>query len=229
MVLGVVLAPALAGGCGLPWDPKGTLDRVRGGVLRVGVIEAPPWAAVEGGEVRGVEVALVEQMAGEMGARVRWVPGGESALLGALEQFELDLVVGGLDDDSPWEPRVALTRPYYESEILVGGPKGAPAVEDLSGRRVSVRPGSLAAAKVRDEGGEPVEADDPFAAGVALVAAPRWEIQARGLEPIGGPLEARKHVLAAPPGENGWMLHVERFLDRNGERVHDLLRAEAAR
>jgi polar amino acid transport system substrate-binding protein len=37
----LILAVA-AGSCGIPRDPRGTLDRVRGGTLRVGVAERAP-------------------------------------------------------------------------------------------------------------------------------------------------------------------------------------------
>jgi hypothetical protein len=32
--------------CGLPRDPDDTLERVRGGVVRVGITDNPPWAIV---------------------------------------------------------------------------------------------------------------------------------------------------------------------------------------
>lgn len=134
------LGLALLAACNLPRDPESTRDRVHDGVLRVGVIEDAPWASRDAhGRPRGVEVELTEALAHELGAELRWNFGGETRLMAALGDFELDLVIGGLDDDSPYREHAAFTRPYY-----VG--------------------------------------------------------------------DGRPHVLAAPPGENAWLMSVERFL-----------------
>src|SRR3712207_2547513 len=83
--------------CGIPRDPDGTLERISDGTIRVGVAHAEPWAIVDdGGIPRGVEVSLVERLAGTIGAEVRWTDGSEQELLTALEEGELDLVIGGL-------------------------------------------------------------------------------------------------------------------------------------
>jgi polar amino acid transport system substrate-binding protein len=140
-----VILPVLvvaAASCGLPRDANGTLERMRGGVMRVGVTDHPPWDSVTAEVVAGVEPMLVAELAATIGARPTWRRGAESELLAALARRELDLVAGGLTDDSPWAGRVALTRPY---------------ATDQSGRG---------------------------------------------------------HVLAVPAGENGWLVTVERFLQR---------------
>ena len=113
----VLAAVALVTACGLPRDPNGTLERVRGGVLRVGAVDEAPWVVRHAdGRPRGVEVALVEALAERLGAELRWNHGGETRLMAALGRFELDLVIGGLDADSPYRDEVGLTRPYYEGD-----------------------------------------------------------------------------------------------------------------
>lgn len=96
----------LLSGCGLqvPTDPEGTLERVEGGELRVGLA-----ADSEREEV------LVEGFAEELDAAVSWREGGEEQLMTALEDGELDLVIGGLSDQTPWSTHAAITRPYAES------------------------------------------------------------------------------------------------------------------
>jgi polar amino acid transport system substrate-binding protein len=118
-----VLLALLLGGCGLsiPSDPEGTLDRARDGVMRVGVTENPPW--VELGETSspsGTEVALIEQFAGRQDADVEWTTGSEATLLHALDRGEIDVVIGGFHDDTPWTDLGAITRPYVETD----GPDG---------------------------------------------------------------------------------------------------------
>lgn len=132
-------------GCDLPRDPEGTLERVRGGTLRAGVVPNPPWVVVEAGRVRGVEPALVRRFARSLDARIEWVAGTESELLERLETRDLDLVAGGLTRSNPWGSRVGLTRPY------------------------------------------------PAPSGYA---------------------PGERRVLAVPPGENAWLVRLERFLHR---------------
>jgi ABC-type amino acid transport substrate-binding protein len=101
-------------GCDLPRDPNGTAHRVEGGVLRVGVSENRPWVRFDGPEPQGVEPALVRELAAEQHARVVWVRNGETPLLKALGDRELDLVIGGLLADSPWAGQLGVTRPYLQ-------------------------------------------------------------------------------------------------------------------
>ncbi|TQM79180.1 extracellular solute-binding protein (family 3) [Saccharothrix saharensis] len=126
----VALVVVAAGGCQWPRDADGTADRVRDGTIRVGVANNPPWTVVDGGgagrEPGGVEVELVRRLADSLGARVQWVPGGEAELMAALSERGLDLVVAGLDAESPWEQDVALTTDYLTTDEAVAVPAGEP-------------------------------------------------------------------------------------------------------
>lgn len=130
--------------CDLPRDTDGTIDRVKGGVLRVGVVDHPPWASTADHRVSGVEPSLVADLARDLHTHPEWHYGAESALLDSLHERKLDIVIGGLTAESPWKTEVAFTRPY--------------------------------------EGG-----DEP------------------------------RHVLAVAPGENAWLLRVERYLETHGK------------
>ena len=82
--------------------------------MRVGLVDAPPWAGRDpAGQPRGVEVELAQAIARQLGAELRWDYGGETRLMAALGRFELDLVIGGLDLDSPYSDLVGFTRPYF--------------------------------------------------------------------------------------------------------------------
>lgn len=121
------LCAALA--CGLPRDPEGTLERVRGGTLRVGVVHSPPWVTIEhrDADPAGREVELARGLADALGARLEFTVGGETALIDRLREFELDLVLAGLDDDSPFGDEVGFIRPYVtagDRDHVVAGPPG---------------------------------------------------------------------------------------------------------
>jgi ABC-type amino acid transport substrate-binding protein len=153
--LALLLCPVLAlSACGLPRDAAGTLDRVRGGVLRAGAVHNPPFVVDDGSHVGGVEGALVEAFAHELGAKVTWVRAPEHVLVRALHARQLDVVVAGFDDTLVWKQEVAFTRPYYQDE--------------------------------------------------------------------------KRHVLAAPPGENAWLVRLEQMLRASEPRVPALM-AEAVR
>jgi len=122
VAVAVAVLLSLAGCNGIPVDPDGTLERASGGVLRVGMSPQEPWTASEGGERSGVEVGLIEEFAAGVDAEVEWHDGGEESLIGDLHRGELDVVVGGLTEKSPWVDQAALTRPY----VVVDGPAGSP-------------------------------------------------------------------------------------------------------
>ncbi|WP_264885922.1 transporter substrate-binding domain-containing protein [Dietzia sp. NCCP-2495] len=112
----VLLSLALcATACGGPFprDTDGSLDRITGGTLRVGVSENVPWTeSLDDGSVAGREVDLVTGFAATIDAEPDWTPGAESELIMAMKRGDLDVVIGGLTADSPWSKEVALTRPY---------------------------------------------------------------------------------------------------------------------
>jgi polar amino acid transport system substrate-binding protein len=54
----LLLAAITASGCQYPRDPDGTLNRVEGGAMRVGVTEADPWVVLEGASPRGHDPSL---------------------------------------------------------------------------------------------------------------------------------------------------------------------------
>lgn len=115
VVVALLALILVVAGCGtsFPEDTDGSLDRITGGALRVGVSENPPWTEVaDDGGVTGREVDLVAAFAREQDATLEWTPGAESELITAMARGDLDVVVGGLTSDSPWEKEVALTRPY---------------------------------------------------------------------------------------------------------------------
>lgn len=127
LVAGLLLAALVfLPGCGtsFPADPEGTLEKVQGGTLRVGVSPHPDRVRIavsgSGNDVRndavqGADADLVRRFANHLGARIEWKQGTEQVLAEELKHGGLDLVIGGLDDKTPWVSHAGLTRPYAES------------------------------------------------------------------------------------------------------------------
>ena len=111
-------------GCGTayPADPEGTLENVQGGTLRVGASPNGEWVRIpaQGSTTRpdtmaGTEAELVLRFARQLDAEVEWTLGTEQVLADELKHGGLDLVIGGLDDKTPWSTHAGLTRPYTDS------------------------------------------------------------------------------------------------------------------
>jgi hypothetical protein len=203
----------------MPRDPQKTSARVKEGTLRAGAMVNPPWSWSHGHEVRGVEVEAVQRMAAGLGSKVEWTFGSESDLLEGLQAFQLDLVVGGLQGDTPYRPKLGLSRPYFISEVRVGVPAGSAEGAVIKGMRVGVAAGDPVARRLEREGAIPVRTreSDRF---YGPRAGALWELRAWGYEAVGPVLEEVEQVWAVPPGENSWLSVVEQFL---GGVQHDLL------
>ena len=230
MVLLVAVLALLPAECGIPRDPERTLERVRGGTLRAGITASAPWTTLEGGRPGGVEVELVERFAGELGARVEWVDGSEADLIAALEMRELDLVVGGLTADTPWQARAAITRSYATTRVVVAVPSSQPVPEDIAGLRVAVEDGTEEAGILEDKT-DAIAVRVPDVAEVtgSAVAIEEWRLADLDLRDTGVHLSRSKHVMATPMGENAFLVRLERFLIAHQGEVPALLDAQVRR
>lgn len=226
----LLLAATVSGvGCSLPHDPNGTLVQVRGGTMHVGVSEAAPWVTRDGEVPAGIEVDLVRRFADDLGSEVEWVWGTQEEHLEALERFDLHLVIGGLTRATPWRGRIALSAPYFTDTLRVGlpphVPDGVAAPRSLDGLRVAVAPGSALAATLEERGAVPVPTDSLPVADLPVAAA-AWELKRWGFAPTDLDLGRVPRVVAVPPGENGWLVRLERFLRHHTGDVADALRTE---
>ncbi|HWT25033.1 MAG TPA: transporter substrate-binding domain-containing protein [Solirubrobacteraceae bacterium] len=224
-----VVAVGLLAGCDYPRDPAGTLDRVRGGVMRVGVAESDPWVRVpEGTPPSGVEVELLERFAATIGARVEWVPGTESDLMEALQGRQLDVVVAGLTRQSEWRRVAALTRPYLTTQVVIAAPDERTAErlsEDLAGARIAVEANSPEAAKLEQDTDAIVRPVDDLAGAGGPAAVPDYLLDDLGLVRTDAELDEHEHAMAVSMGENAFLVALERFLlDREAEAAAILAR-----
>jgi polar amino acid transport system substrate-binding protein len=227
----LLLAAVVSTGCDFPRDPRGTLEQVQSGTMRVGVVANGPWTRVEGGEASGVEVELLREFAGELGAEAVFVQGTVPELLEAARLGEVDVVAGGFISTSPGVSEgkeAGITSPYLTTRLVVGVPPGEPAFDDLSGREVAVERVDHTAVLLREEGATPVPVDDISSADMP-VAAYDWQLREWGFEPIGVELPKEEHIMAVPLGENGWLMELERFLRVNRGEARRLLQEQTLR
>jgi polar amino acid transport system substrate-binding protein len=203
-----VAALAMLAGCEWPRDAAGTLDDVRGGTLRVGVTDNPPWVVLQGDTPSGVEVRLVEGLAEDLGADIEWVD--------------------GFDATAPWTKQVSLTRPYLTTHSVVAVPSGTLVPGTLEGLDVTVELGTVEEAYVRSHGGHPRPVTEIDRADGAVVVDD-WRLDELGLVASEIEITTSEHVVAVPLGESGWQTHVERFLLQTPQNsLRQLLAAETA-
>jgi polar amino acid transport system substrate-binding protein len=190
--------------------------------VRVGLIEYPPWVVRTAGEPAGVEVDLVRQFAASLGATPQWFWGAEQPHMAALKRFELDLVIAGLEAATPWAQEIGLTRPYFEESVTVGVPPGMPLPGTLHGLQIAVKSGEVTAAYLIHKQAIPVRVTELSQIN-GPAAAPTWQLQRRGFRLTRFQLFERKHVMAVPPGENGWLQRLGDFLHQQEPKVQTLL------
>jgi polar amino acid transport system substrate-binding protein len=229
LLLTLLTAGALIAGCQYPRDPEGTLDRVEGGTMRVGVIESDPWVKLGGEEPRGVEPGLLREFAEQIDADIEWVEGGESDLIAALEGYQLDVVIGGLTRDSPQKKLAALTRPYVEVQLNLALPPGTDPDDlppELNGETVYAEAHSEEAAIAERETDAEVQSLTELTEADGPVITWSYLIDDLGLEKVGSTYLEAEHAMAVPKGENAWLVELEHFLLDRGEEAEQLLARE---
>lgn len=223
----ILAAVGVLSGCQVPQDPDGTLDIVRDGTMRVGVTESDPWVDLaDPDDPQGVEPELVRRFAASLSAEIDWIDGSEEELIGALKEDQLDLVVGGLTKQTPWKKEAALTWPYLKTRLLVGAPPGTSLPDDLEDVTVAFERGTEAGGLLeRKTEARPV-AVEKLADARGAVAADEWLLDDLNLRATGVELSKHDHVMAAPLGENAWLVALERFLLQRTGEIRALLERE---
>lgn len=224
----VIFAVCVHFGCSsLPRDPKQTLRQLHSRPLRVGLVEHPPWVVRTSGEPTGVEVDLIRNFASELGTTPEWNWGGEQQQLEALEHYQLDVVIGGFTDRTPWSDYVGLTSPYFEETYRIGIPTSSP-VQDIKGLEVSIRKGEAVGLKLEKKAARVVRVDDLTQVN-GPVAAPDWQLEQMSLKSTGEELDSLKHVIAVPPGENALVKRLDEFLYGKRFEIKNLLQQQVAK
>jgi ABC-type amino acid transport substrate-binding protein len=104
----------LAAGCDdFPRDPENTTENVRStGTLRVGLIGQEPWAYGAPPTPAGIEVAIVREFAKGLNANPVWTVLSEAQATEKLQNYQLDMVIGGLTKDNPRKKHLGFSRLY---------------------------------------------------------------------------------------------------------------------
>jgi polar amino acid transport system substrate-binding protein len=209
-------------GCGIPKDPEGTLDRVSGGVLRVGVTDAPPWAETGGTDPTGIEVTLVEEFADAVDAEIEWIEGSEAELAQAVFLGEIDLMIGGLTSTSTLASEVTLTHPYVTTSTVIAVPDDADVPSDIAGVEVAAERGTAEAGLLAKTDAEVLRVDDITTA-EGPIAVEDIFLDDLSMTDTGIRLQESDHVMGVPHGENAFLVKLERFLLDHADLTQQLV------
>src|SRR5690606_22261227 len=120
-------------GCGIsiPSDPGGTLEKISGGEMRVGVT-AEEGMSTAGDPPEGPLPDLANEFAGSIDASTTWTVAGEETLVELLERDKIDIALGHFTAETAWVDRVAISRPFSisgtDAELVALMPPGENAI-----------------------------------------------------------------------------------------------------
>ncbi|MBE0462564.1 transporter substrate-binding domain-containing protein [Halomonas sp. FME20] len=224
----IILAVLALAGCRYPVNIERPMADMQGGELNIGLSENPPWVINTDQGPAGLEVEIIQALAENMDATINWHWDSEGNLLAALSHYQLDLVIGGLTQDSNVSALAAPTKAYYKSRYLVGVPEGTPIPSNLEGVEVTVPVVNHIARALKKEGAIPRPTPDLGTQNEA-VANPSWWLHAHNYQIGDWEIATDQHVMALPKGENAWMLAVQRHLNSYPDIEQRLQRLEAGR
>ncbi|MFP2930555.1 hypothetical protein ACLESO_36230 [Pyxidicoccus sp. 3LG] len=106
---------------------------------------------------------------------------------------------------------------FLTTRLVPGAPRVAPSGV-VEGAEVAVAPGSVAGPLLAKDGARVREASALHAA-PGLRAAWDWQLEGWGYVPGEKALREEKLVWVVPPGENGWLVTVDRFVVEQAEGI----------
>lgn len=116
----------------------------KSGTIKIGTEGAfPPFNLMKGEKLTGFEVELAEQLAKDMGLKVKWVVQPFDNLLIGLNQGRYDFVIASHGITEKRAKAVDFSDPHYCTGGAIVSKKGGPmTAADLKGKRVAVQVGT---------------------------------------------------------------------------------------
>jgi polar amino acid transport system substrate-binding protein len=153
LILCIMMIACLFVSCGA----KGkTLDEVKtAGKLTVATSpDFPPFESLEGDEVVGIEVDIMELIAAELGIELEIIQMDFDSILPGIQLAKYDCGMSGITASEDRKENMLFTTPYYNAAqvIVVKSGSNINSKADLDGKKVSVQTGTTADAGCTDAG-----------------------------------------------------------------------------
>ena len=139
----------LLAACGAPKSTGNQAVIQKAGAIKVGTsADYPPFEYFDSnGEKAGFDIALMEEIAKRLGAKLEWDDIAFESLMAAVEKGEIDLAISAIPYQAEAPDKVAFSDPYYVAEVAIvaaepfAGQIKNPA--DVTGYKVGVLSGSM--------------------------------------------------------------------------------------
>ena len=155
-IIALTLAVIMMALCLTACAPKGPslADVKKAGKLTVATSpDFPPFESLEGGEVVGIEVDIMELICAELGVELEIVQMDFDAVLVGIQSAKYDCGMSGITVTPDREKNMRFTIPYYNAAQVIVVKEGSPITgkADLKDKTVSVQTGTTAEAGCQDE------------------------------------------------------------------------------
>lgn len=121
-------------------------DLLPTGALRIGVDASfPPFAVFDDSSYRGIDIALGEALAQELGVAPQFVNLGHDGLYDALATGRVDVLLSALTERPELRGRVRYTHPYFNAGLVLVTPATdgpSPTMWQMAGHRIAFGFGS---------------------------------------------------------------------------------------
>lgn len=114
----------------------------------------PPFESLEGGQVVGIEIDIMELICKELGVQLEVVQMDFDSVLLGVQSAKYDAGVSGITVDADRQKNMLFTAPYYNAAQVIVVKEGS-AIQgkaDLADKTVSVQTGTTAESGCQDEG-----------------------------------------------------------------------------
>ena len=154
MILVLVMACACLTACG---GAKGATlaDVQKAGKLTIATSpDFPPFESLEGNEVVGIEVDIMNLICAELGVEAEFVQMDFDSVLVGIQAAKYDCAMSGITVTPDRQKNMLFTDPYYNAAqvIVVAEGSAVASKADLEGKTVSVQTGTTAESGCQDEG-----------------------------------------------------------------------------
>ena len=156
-IIALVLVMIMAAACLTACGAKGATlaDVQKAGKLTVATSpDFPPFESLEGGEVVGIEIDILNLICAELGVELEVVQMDFDSVLIGIQAAKYDCAASGITVNPDRQKNMLFTDPYYNAAQVIVVKEGSPiqSKADLEGKTVSVQTGTTAESGCRDEG-----------------------------------------------------------------------------
>ena len=154
LVLALVMICACMTACG---GAKGATlkDVQKAGKLTIATSpDFPPFESLEGNEVVGIEVDIMELICDKLGVEAEFVQMDFDSVLIGIQAAKYDCAMSGITVTADRQKNMLFTDPYYNAAQVIVVAEGSPITgkADLAGKVASVQTGTTAESGCQDEG-----------------------------------------------------------------------------